>query len=199
LGKKSELLKPFRWNLPHHCFIAVRTNSEPLDFFANIYRYSDYLFQLSEQTLNVGEEPLCFSFQSFEHKDILSEHTAFCIVNKSMEKPQYLLGIDKNACYFLPQKRTKNQISFSFEHNVEETEKGREEDDWEFFKKNMQDTSVNLMGKIDYLFPVEIQTYEILKSLFLKFSDLNFLNHQFINSKHIKDIGSFLSQCYAGY
>jgi len=189
-------IKPIRRNLSHYCLIAVRTTLDPLDFFAGIYQHSDYLFQLSEQTLDMEENTVCFSFQSFEYQDDLSEHSAFCIVNKSTDNEHYLLGKNKNACYILPQKRDKNQISFPFENEAESAEKGMEEDDWNAFKTNMQNSSVNLMGKIDYLFPVDIQTYEILKPLFLTFSDIHFLNHQYINDKQVKNIDSFFSQYY---
>ena len=189
---------PFKWNLQHYCFIAVRTTLNPLDFFASIYQHSDYLFQLSEHNWEMVRDSVCFLFQLFEYQDTLSEHKAFCLVNKSMDKPQYLLGENKNSCYYLSQKWTDNQISFSYEQEETATKKGREEDEWELFKKNMQNASVNLMDKIDYIFPVEIQTYEILKPLFKKFYTLNFLNHQLIPSKNIKQIDALLSQCYAG-
>jgi len=145
----------------------------------------------------VVKNSISFSFQSFEIQDTLSEHTAFCLVNKSIDKEQYLFGKNKNACYILHQKRTENQISLFFENEEDKAEQNIEEDGWNAFKNSMENTSVNLMGKIDYLFLVEIQTYEILKPLFLKFPDISFLNHQIINPKNINEIDSFLSLYYA--
>ena len=194
---KEFLIKPFKKNLSHYCFVAVRTTFDPLDFFAGIFQYSNYLFQLSKQTLEVVKNSISFSFQSFEIQDTLSEHTAFCLVNKSIDKEQYLFGKNKNACYILHQKRTENQISLFFENEEDKAEQNIEEDGWNAFKNSMENTSVNLMGKIDYLFLVEIQTYEILKPLFLKFPDISFLNHQIINPKNINEIDSFLSLYYA--
>ena len=190
---KELLVRPFRRNLSHYCFIAVRTNLDPLDFFSAIYQHTDFLFQLSKQNLDRVVNSVCFSFQSFEYQDTLSEHRAFCFVNKSVNKEQYLFGKNKNACYFLPQNKTENQISFSFIHEEEPVQKSREEDRWEDFKTHMQLSSVNLMGKMDYIFPVEIQTYEILKPLYSQFPNLFFLNHQFVDAKNIKDIDAFFS------
>ena len=194
---KEFLIKPFRKNLSHYCFIAVRTTSDPLDFFTDIFQYSHCLFQLSEHPLEVVKNSISYSFQSFEIQDTLSEHIAFCLVNKSIEKGQYLLGKHKNSCYLLHQKRENNQVSLFFDHEEKKTEQGREEDAWNAFKTDMENTSVDLMGKIDYFFLVEIQTYEILKPLFLKFPDMSFLNHQVINPKDINEIDSFLSLYYA--
>jgi hypothetical protein len=175
----------------------VRTTFEPLDFFAGIYQHSDYLFQLSEDSFEVEQNFVCYSFQSFEYQYNLSKRNVFCLVNKSIDEKQYLVGKSKNSCYILPQKWDKNQFTFPFENEEEKIKKNREEAEWELFKSNMKNTSVDLMGKIDYLFLVDIQTYEILKPLFLKFSDIHFLNHQFIDAKQVNEIDSFLSIFYA--
>ena len=200
-GKKlyKELsIKPIRRDLSHYCFVAVRTTFEPLDFFSGIYQHSNYLFQLSEPCLEVVQGITRFSFQLFEYQDDndFSKYNVFCIVNKSVKDKQNLVGKNKNSCYLLPQNRDKNQISLFFEEE-EATKKNKEEADWDLFKNTMQNSSVNLMNKIDYIFPVDIQTYEILKPLFFRLSDMPFLNHQFIDSKQIKDINSFLSVFYA--
>ena len=195
---KELLIRPFKRNFSHCCFVAVRTTLEPLDFFAGIYQYSNHLFQLSEQTMDLVMNSIHFSFQSFEIQDILSENKAYCIVNKSIEKEQYLFGKNKNSCYFLSQKPTGNQILLAFENEEKKNEQCGEEDDWKNFKNNMELTSVNLMDKIDYLFPLEIQTYEILKPLFLRFFDIPFLDHQIINSKNVNEIELFFS-LYEGH
>jgi len=193
---KELVIKPFQRDLSHYCFVAVRTTSDPLNFFASIFQHSNYLFQLSKHTFDVVMDSICFTFQSFEIQDIISESTALCLVNKSVKKEQYLFGKNKNACYILPHKRGENQISLSFENEEDITEHGSEEGNWNAFKNSMENTSVYLMGKIDYIFPVEIETYEILKPLFLKFSNLAFLNHQIINAKSINEIELFLSQIH---
>jgi len=199
-GKKQykELsIKPIKRNMSHYCFIAIRTAFYPLDFFAGIYQHSNYLFQLSKHHLEIVQDSICTSFQTFEYQDDFSKYSVFCLVNKSINKEQYLVGKNKNSCYILSQTRGKNQLSFSFDEQEETSPKDREEIDWELFKTNMQHTSVNLMNKIDYLFPVDVQTYEILKPLFFKFQNMDFLHYQFIDSKQIKDISSLLSVFYA--
>jgi hypothetical protein len=71
------------------------------------------------------------------------------------------------------------------------------EDDWDLFKNSMEQTSVNLMGKIDYLFPVEINMYNVLKPLFAEFSNISFLHHQCISSKNINAIDLLLFQWHS--
>jgi hypothetical protein len=200
-GKKyyKELkIKPIRQNLSHHCFIAVRTALSPLDFFVGIYRYTDYLFQLSEQPLDIMINSTPFLFQTFDFQDTLSELTVSCIVNESISKEgeenHYLLGTkEKNTCFTLLQKREEKQLSIYFQTENEKNNKDWEENDWNLFKNNIERTSVNLMGKIDYIFPVKIKTYEMLKPLFLNFFNITSLRHQYIDSKHIKEIASLLS------
>ena len=193
---KELLIQPAKINLSHYCFIAIRTELEQsLNFFTSIYQNTNYLFQLSKSVFDIDVDDNCFSFRSFEFKDTVSEHSAFCLVNKSVRKKQYLFGKDdKRSCYILPKQKTKNQISFSFQQENEPTEKSIDENDWDLFKRNIQDTSVNLMDKIDYIFPVEIRTYEILKPLFLNLPNIPFLNHQFIDPKNIRDMDTFFHQ-----
>ena len=198
-GKKDykELsIKPVKRNLSHYCFIAVRTLiEEPLNFFIAVYQQTNYLFQMSKHPLDMSNDTHRFSFHSFEFKDNMSEYAAFCIVNKSLKKEQYLFReTDKNSCYVLPRQKTKNKLSISFQSEEEETEISMEENDWNSFKRSMQKTSVNLMGKIDYVFPVDIQTYEILKPLMLNLPNIPFLNHQFIDLKQVMEIDSFFPQ-----
>jgi uncharacterized protein YnzC (UPF0291/DUF896 family) len=199
-GKKyyKELsIKQIKQNMAHHCLIAVKTELDPLDFFSNIFIKSNYLFQLSKFTMEMVVENGYFSFRSFEFKDTLSDNIVFCIVNQSTYHERYLLGNDeKNSCFVLDQKywkQMKNQLSLSFE-DIEEID--GEKDDWNLFKANMGKSSVNLTGNIDYLFPVEIHTYEILKPLFLYLPQTEFLNYTLINPKDIANIDSFFFQWY---
>jgi hypothetical protein len=195
-GKKyyKELsIKPAKQNMAHHCFIAVRTELEPLEFFADIFQQTNYLFQLSRSALEVVSKTDYFSFRSFEFQDTLSDNLSFCIVNKSIHNEQYLFGRDeKNACFVLPQKywkQKKNQLVLPFDDIGEDLEE--EKNDWDLFKNDMERSSINLMGNIDYLFPVEIHTYEILKPLFLYFPKMKSLHYTLINSKDVIDIDSF--------
>ena len=108
---KKLSIKPVKHNLSHYCFIAIRTTCDnPLDFFTSIYQSTNYLFQLSKQNLDIAIHSQSFSFQSFEFQDIISEHIACCLVNKSQRKKQYLVGTnDKNSCYFLYLPKTTNR------------------------------------------------------------------------------------------
>lgn len=208
-GKKyyKELsIKPVKQNIAHHCFIAIRTKLEPLDFFANIFLQTNYLFQLSKSPLEMIIKNDDFSFTLFEYQDTLSEHITFCIVNKSMDHEQYLFGKEEtNACFVLHRKywkQTTNQLVLSFEDDEikekeEEEEMDKEKKDWEAFKINMGEFSTNLTGNIDYVFPIEIRTYEILKPLFMYLSKMRFCNYTLIQPQDITNIDFFFPQWYA--
>ncbi|MDR1182041.1 MAG: hypothetical protein LBL13_08710 [Bacteroidales bacterium] len=201
-GKKyyKELsIKPVKRNMEHYCFIAVRTGKEPLEFFSTIFQQTNYLFQLSKSVLEMVARTDYFSFRSFEFQDTLSDNLAFCIVNKSTHQEQYLFGKDeKNACFVLHPKYWKsgrNQLSLPFSDMESDSED--EKNDWDLFKTDMGQFSTNLTKNIDYLFPVEIHTYEILKPLFLYFSKMKFLNYTLINPKDVTDIDSFFPHWFA--
>jgi hypothetical protein len=201
-GKKyyKELsIKPVKQNTDYHCFIAIRTKLELLDFFSHIFLQTNYLFQLSKSSLGMLIQNNYFSFRIFEYQDAFSDNLAFCIVNKSMHHEQYLFGKEeKNASFVLHQKywkQSKNQLSLSFENDeTAEEEMDREKKDWNLFKTAMEKFSINLTGNIDYIFPVEIRTYEILKPLFLHLSRMRFLNYTLINPKDISRLDSFFPQ-----
>jgi hypothetical protein len=198
-GKKyyKELsIRPVKQNMEFYCFIAIRTKLEPLEFFADIYQRTNYLFQLSASMLEIVKTDY-FSFRSFEYQDTLSDHVPHCLVNKSTHHEQYLLGYEENkSCFVIQQKQRKrknNQLSLPFEDDEESVDNDIDKNDWDVFKSNMEKHSINLAGKIDYLFPVEIHTYEILQPLFLYLYKIDSLSYTLINAKDIIDIDVFFS------
>jgi hypothetical protein len=199
-GKKyyKELsIKPVKQNMDHYCFIAIRTKLEPLEFFAGIFQRTNYLFQLSTSMLEMVVKTNYVSFRAFEFQDTLSDYVVHCLMNRSIHNEYYLLGNDeKNTCFVIPGKRRKhnNQLSLPFDDDDEETDTNKEKDDWDIFKTNMGKHSTNLAGKIDYLFPVEIRTYEILQPLFLYLPKMTFLSYMLINAKDIMGIDTFFHQ-----
>jgi len=191
----------------HYCFIGIRTMLDSLDFFVKIFKDTNYLFELSGEPLEIPHHSEKFFFQSFLFHDTLSEHFIPCLVNKDTSDNQYLLGENKkNTCYVLNKSKKKNQLLLSFE-DEDEGHEGQEEEQenneeitdelkvWMSFKETMSETSTNLMGRIDFLFPVKVQTYEILKPLFLKFSSLHYINYRLVFPREIKEYDLLIATC----
>ena len=191
---KNIALRP-KLNENHYCFIGIRTQLNTLDFFVNIFRDTNFLFELSNEPLEIPNHSEKILFQPFLFHDTLSEHFIACLVNKDISDSQYLLGEKgSNICYNLNKSKKKNQLFLSFEDEQEsqELEENSEEitdelKNWMSFKETMSETSTNLMGQIDFLFLVKVQTYEILKPLFLKFSSIRYINYRLIFPREIKE------------
>jgi hypothetical protein len=200
-GKKQykELsIRPVRQNTERHAFILVKTQWATLDFFAEIHRQTDYLFGLSAQFFTTTVEDCPFVYRVFEYQDVLSEHIAFCIVNRDLDNRQFLLGSDENnACFVFQKKKRTNQLLIDFDkddENPADILDTREESNWNKFKTTMLKHSVLLSGNTDFVFPVDIRTYDILRPLFLKFKDIRTLDYMFIPAKSVMNVDLLMSR-----
>ena len=191
---KDITLRSKKRETDNYCFIGVRTTFDMLGFFLEIYNNTDYLFELSEFSLDVVIDSENFVFKSFLFKDSLSPHFALCFVNMDFNKNHYLLGGNhKNSCFLLKKSAKRNQLSFSFEEEGVPSAID-EEKNWTQFKENMSDMTVDLMGEINFLFPVKIQTYEILKPLFLEFANMEQIIHRLILPHEIEGVDALRTQ-----
>ena len=196
---KEIAFSPIKHNLAHYCFIAVRTTLTSLDFFVELFKMTNYLFELSDSPLDIVIDSKNFIFQAFHCKDFQSEQLGICFLNGDIHKNHYLLGEkDEKACFSLAKMKNRNQLSFSFE-DLEKSEDTQnqdfdEEQNWTSFKELMQKKSTDLLGEADFLFPVSIQTYEILKPLFLEFPTMNFIHYRLISHAEITQVEALLMQ-----
>lgn len=193
---KEIAFRSIKRNADHYCFIALRTKLNLLDFFVDIFKRSDYLFELSTHSLEIVLDSQSFIFKVFQFQDPLSEQIAICFINKDISKAQYLLGENTgNACFTLLKSKNRNQLSFSFDDDEPQEEQDYDEQkNWTSFKEIMQKKSVDLMGEIDFLFPVKIQTYEVLKSLFEEFTDTNNIRYRLILPHEIDGVDALITQ-----
>ncbi len=174
---KEITFRSIKRDVGHYCFIALRTKLSFLDFFVDIFKRTDYLFKLSAHSLEIVLDSRSFIFKVFQYQDPLSGQLVVCFINKDISKAHYLLGEKtENACFTLLKSKNRNQLSFSFDDEIQEEQNYDEQKNWTLFKEIMQKKSVDLMGEIDFLFPVKIQTYEILKPLFLEFINMDVIS-----------------------
>jgi hypothetical protein len=198
---KELIVKPVRQNPAHHGFIAVRSTLSPLDFFSEIYQTTDYLFFLCRQPFEAFRDETSCGFSVFVHHDLFSEHSAVCMLNKDLSKNHALLGgHETDACFVIQKHKIQNQLFLPFgqdgehEEDILPTETDRkEENQWNHFLHTLTETSIDLKGKIDFVFPVSIRTYEILKPLFLKFKTLPSLHYMFIQAKTVAAFDAFVA------
>ena len=199
---KDIILQSKKRDSDNYCFIGVRTTLDTVGFFLNIFNNTDYLFELSESSLDIVIDSENFVFKSFLFQDPLSKHIVLCFVNRDLNKNQYLLGEDEqNACFLLKKSEKRNQLSFSFEEDTDEQQGiGEdnysivdEETNWKHFKDTMSNTTVDLKGEINFLFPVKIQTYEILKPLFLELLNMQYITHRLIFPQEIEGVEALIT------
>ena len=184
----------------HYCFIGVRTSLDAVGFFLDIFKKTDYLFELSESSLEIVINSENFVFKSFLFQDPLSNHFVLCFVNKDLNKNRYLLGGDaQNACFLLKKSKKRDQLSFSFEEEQQEIREDSysimdEETSWAQFKETMSNTAIGLSGEIDFLFPIKIHTYEILKPLFLEFAKMQDITYRLVFPREIEGVDALITQ-----
>ena len=195
---KEIAFRSIKRNADYYCFIALRTKLSLLDFFVDIFKKTDYLFKLSENSLQIVLDSQNFVFKVFQYQDPFSEQFSICFINKDSNRNKYLLGENSENAYFtLSKSKNRNQLSFLFEDEDEEVQEEQnydEQKNWTSFKEIMQKKSVDLMGEIDFLFPLNIQTYEILKPLFLEFTNMDNIHYRLILPSEIEGVDALITQ-----
>ncbi|MCL2130981.1 MAG: hypothetical protein FWH36_00780 [Lentimicrobiaceae bacterium] len=190
-------LKPFL----EYCYVlAVRTDADMLSFSKIIYAATNYLFYISPLRFQFGKSDKSPKFQSFIYKDIVTNYKLFYLQNTDFQSNTTILGYGEDALFQLKQqvKKSKNQATLSLEDENDTTQSAQDENseevkDWKTLKANLTKNSVNIMGKIDYLFPIQIETYEILMPLLQHFPKMQRINYMLIEPKQINDAISFFT------
>ena len=182
-----------------HCYVlAIRTDADILRFSKMIFIETNYLFYISRDKFRMKGLDKQSKFQSFVHKDIISDNKVFYLQNTGYKSNKVILGYEDNALFQLRRQKQKqrNQLSLFFEgEDVNLTEFNQTMDaeiqNWYDFKENLLKNSVDIMGKIDYLFPVRIETYEIVKPLLQYFPKMHEINYMLIEPERIENALSF--------
>ena len=203
-GKKPRReiqLKSAGVDLTHHAVLAIRINADILSFLKMIYDETNYLFYICSDRNQSINDNLFSEFQSFIYNDKLLDQNIFFLQNTSFDSNKRILGYDDTALFQIkrPQQKRKNQISFLFREKeadfVNFTPKNydSEEQDWCNFKADLAQKSVGIMGKIDYVFPIQKESYEIVKSLLQGLSKIQKLNYMLLEPAQISDAMSFFT------
>lgn len=196
-GKKPYKNTPVKSVKPmlKYCYLlAIRTDADISNFFKLIYTQTNYLFYLSQERFQMEELDKSAAFQSFIHKDVISDYKVFYLQNTGFESDKCILGYGNNALFQLKklkkrQRKQKSQISLYFERDADtdmEIE-SNEIKSWYNLKSDLTKHSMNIMDKINYLFPIRIETYEIIKPLLLHLPKIQSINYMLIEPEQINN------------
>jgi len=196
---RNTQVKSAKLNLGHCFVVAVRTDAEVLAFSTMLYTEANYLFSISEKRFQVKELNELLEFQSGIYKDIVSDNKLFYIQNTDFKLNKNVLGYNSQSLFQIKKlrRRRKNQLSLFFEkeEKVDLNELKRQSvseiQNWSDFKADLAGNAVDVMDKIDYLFPIQIETYEIIKPLLLLFPKMTDINYMLIEPERISDAISF--------
>jgi hypothetical protein len=196
---KEIQVKSVKPDLASRYVLAIRTNADILSFSKMIYTETNYLFYISPDRFQAEELDRLSEFQSFIYKDIVSDNKVFYLQNTGLGSDKQILGYGNNALFQIrrKKKKRKNQISLSFEEEAADAIDFMQEthgdgiQNWHDFKADLAQKSVDVMGKIDYIFPLQMETYEIVKPLLQHFSKMQEINYMLLEPKQINDAVSF--------
>ncbi|MDR0367749.1 MAG: hypothetical protein LBH82_01240 [Bacteroidales bacterium] len=191
---KEITFRPIKHTFEHYCFLAVQTKLGLLDFFVELFKQTNYLFELSAFSMDIVLDSQHFVFKVFQYQDPASEQFSVCLVNKDHHKENYLLSENTaNACFVLSKNIDRSQLSFAFgDEEPQEEQPYDEQKIWSSFKKTMQQKSTGLTREPDFLFPINIQTYDILKPLFLEFANMENIRYRLILPHEIEQVDVFI-------
>ena len=196
---KNIWVKPAKPTLKYCCVLAIRTDADVLNFSKMIYTQTNYLFSISKDKFHIEELDELSEFQLLIHEDVISDNKVFCLQNTGFQSDKFILGYADNALFQLKRqekkKKKKNQLSLIFE---EESKFGQENNrneiqNWYDFKKQLVKNSVDILEKINYLFPLRIETYEIVKPLLQYLPKMNEINYMLIEPGRINNAMSFFT------
>ena len=192
-GKKpyrNLLIKAVKPELEHCYVLAVRTDANMLRFSKMILAETNYLFSISQEKFQLDG----LKFQLFVHKDIISNHKVFYLQNTDLKSNKSILGYGTKALFQVKRQKQKrrNQTALFFEEEkVDLPEMNTERQNWHDLKDSLTQNSVDIMGKIDYFFPVRIETYEIVKPLLQHLPKMNEINYMLLDPQRIDNALSF--------
>ena len=183
-----------------YCYVlAIRTDADILLSKA-ILMETNYLFYISKDKFQLNELDKSSAFQSFVHKDIISDNKVFYLQNTGFESNRRILGYGNTALFQLKRQKQKrrNQTALFFEEEEVDFMKQNQELDaeiqnWHDLKENLRKNSVDIMEKIDYLFPVRIETYEIVKPLLQYLPKMNEINYMLLEPERIENAKTFFT------
>ena len=192
-------VKSAKPDLLHRYVLAVRTDADSLSFSKTIFTETNYLFYISQNRFHTEELNKFSEFQSFIHEDNISDNKIFYLQNVGFESGKHILGYEDNSLFQIKgkNKKRKNQLSLLLEEEDADLMDFIQENDideiqnWHNLKADLSKKSVNIMGKIDYVFPIRIETYEIVKPLLQHFPKMQAFNYMLLEPKQIHDAASF--------
>jgi len=191
-------LKLAKVDLTYRYVLAIRTDADILVFPKMIYNETNYLFYISPKESQEENKDKLSDFQLFIHNDTVLAYTVFYLRNTNFDLNKRILGYDDSALFQIkrPPQKQKNQTTLILEKKADfmdftSEDCGDEVQNWYDFKADLAQKSVDVMGKIDYIFPIQIETYEMLKPLLQQFSKMQELNYMLLEPKQINDAQSF--------
>jgi len=200
-GKKpyrEMAVKSAKPDLNYCCVLAIRSRADRVSFLKKIYDETGYFFSIFPDKFQAEEMDIFSKFQSFVHTDEILNCKVMFLQNTDAETNKQILGYDGNALFQIKKQKQKpqNQISLLLEEqpdimDFKQEEYGDEIQNWYDFKTNLAKNSVNIMGKIDYIFPLRIETYEIVQSLLQHLPKMQDFNYMLLEAKQIDDAISF--------
>lgn len=194
--------------------LLVRTELPSMVFFIHLLKTTNYLFTAyhlqNDNNMN----------KSSENKAVFSEFYAtyffddlafdwpyhFCFKNISFNGKNKLFGLDDTAKFRITEENIPttnptdlpNQtfLPFDFEEENQHEEhlfsKGNFEiEEWNDFIKEMKSHSISLQNNFNYVFPIEIFSYQALKPFFLHLHKLDILQYQMVKYDQVKNIETF--------
>jgi hypothetical protein len=199
---KNTQVKSAKVDFLTYCYVlAVRTDADMLRFSKLILTETNYLFSISQARFQAEELDKFSSFQAFVHKDIISDNKVFYLQNTGFESNRTILGYKSDALFQIKRQKQrqkrKNQLSLLFEEEAADLMDFNQEADsneirdWYDFKDDLSKNSVDIMGKIDYLFPMQIERYEILKPLLQHLHKIKEINYMLLDPERIENAASF--------
>lgn len=201
-------LKKAKIQQEHLAFLLLRSQWDALTLLGKLYHHTHFLLKKSALDMEVMNGQRTYHFPVFLENETLDEDMLLLIRNKSIEDENTVwIGFHKTS--LCPIKRKKKdrsiaQLSMLLPEEEEEMtllleEAIPEQQAWDDFKMQLKRKSVSFDGKIDFVIPLHIATYEHFIPFIEKLNDFNVLHYQCIEGSEFENFEAvyyYLQQYY---
>jgi hypothetical protein len=202
-------VKKNKLNLHYYAFLFIRSDFDDLSMLTKLYHHTQFLLKKSPLDLVVDIETTGFSFTVYRENDILPGHPMLMIKNKSLENSiiQWI-GFDKGSLYTIHRAKSKckiPQLNIPLEDTTDlfmdenESDENLEIANWEANKRILREQSVAFEGRIDYVIPLDISTYEYFMPFFLALAQFVEINYQLVEASEFENFEAihYILESYA--
>ncbi len=202
-------VKKTKINDSYYAFILLRSEFDDLSLLTKLFHKTQYLLKKSPLNLTVHYEYNNYSFAVYRENETLLDHYLLMFKNKASENADIQwIGFDKKALFKIKRKKNQRkmpQLTLLLDDDSDSQDQDndcrliQETEKWEENKQLLNRQTIAFEGRIDFVIPINIFTYEHFMPFFQHMKLFSEINYQLIDASEFENFEEVYYQleCYS--